>query len=154
MTAEAEHPGQREMAERQLENGIAMRSAQDQVLWSIFGAFWGSNAILLVALFQTGDFPRRACVGFVIALVGTAFALLWAGVQARALHHIERHESVICSAEMTLRIPDSLRLGTGAPQSMLAARNLMRMGAWLAVVVWAVAAITFACRACSTVTAG
>ena len=43
----------------QLTNALNLRSSQDQVLWSIFGAFWGANAILLVALFTTGKLPEE-----------------------------------------------------------------------------------------------
>ena len=60
----------------QLTNAINLRASKDQVLWSIFGAFWGANAILLVALFTTGKPPVES-VGAVVSIVGFSLSLIW-----------------------------------------------------------------------------
>ena len=86
----------------QLTNAINLRSSQDQVLWSIFGTFWAANAILLVALFTTGNLPSNPAVGIVISVVGLFLSLTWHAIQARALGHIIRHEELIRKIEVEL----------------------------------------------------
>ena len=88
----------------QLGNAINLRSSQDQVLWSIFGAFWAANAILLVALFTTGDLPSNPAVGLIVAGVGVSLSLIWHGIQNRALGHVKRHEELMKTLEEALDI--------------------------------------------------
>ena len=86
----------------QLANAIAMRSSEDQVLWSIFGTFWAANAILLVALFTTGKPPEDANVGLVVSVVGVLISFVWNTIQKRALGHLKKHEALICRMEKEL----------------------------------------------------
>jgi hypothetical protein len=86
----------------QLANAINMRSAQDQVLWSIFGTFWAANAILLVALFTTGTMPTSPVVGIVVSIVGAVLSSAWYAMQARALGHLMRYEELIKRIENKL----------------------------------------------------
>lgn len=86
----------------QLANAISLRSAQDQVLWSIFGAFWAVNAILLVALFTTGKLPESIVVGIVVSSVGMLISLIWHFIQKRALGHVERYEELMRKLEAKL----------------------------------------------------
>jgi hypothetical protein len=80
---------------KQLTNAINSRSAQDQVLWSIFGIFWASNAILIVALFPGGDLPQNPLVGILISAIGVILSLTWHIIIGRALGHIKRFEALI-----------------------------------------------------------
>jgi|GEM_PF-1379588 len=89
---------------KQLENAIKLRSAQDQVLWTIFGAFGATNAILLVALFPEGHCPTYL-VGFIISLVGLFLAIVWCKIQNRALGHIKLYEDLMKELEYRLCIP-------------------------------------------------
>jgi hypothetical protein len=86
----------------QLTRAWNLRSSEDQVLWRIFGTFWPTNAILLVALFRSGgpSFPMMiiTCVG------GLFVAVVWFLIQRRALGHIQRLESVARRIEVQLRI--------------------------------------------------
>ncbi len=38
-------------------NAVTLVAKRDHIVWTVFGAFWAANAVLLVALFQNGDFP-------------------------------------------------------------------------------------------------
>ena len=86
----------------QLTNAINLRSSQDQVLWSIFGTFWAANAILLVALFTTGDLPTNRIVGIIVATFGTVLSIVWHIIQTRALGHLMRHEELMRKLEAKL----------------------------------------------------
>ncbi|MBU4259582.1 MAG: hypothetical protein KKI12_09105 [Proteobacteria bacterium] len=87
----------------QLANAISLRSSQDQVMWNIFGVFWGANAILLVALFTTGKMPEEP-VGIVVSIVGTALSVVWHIMQNRACGHLERFEALMSKMEKSLEI--------------------------------------------------
>lgn len=92
----------------QLSRAIELRSSQDQVLWSIFGFFGATNAILLVALFTDGEFPKDPWVAAVVVGAGLLLSLTWHFIQARALGHIKRHEALMESIERELRLPPEL----------------------------------------------
>jgi len=89
---------------RQLNHAISLRSAEDQVLWSIFGVFWVANAILLVALSQNGQIPISA-IGIVISVVGALLSIVWHQIQGRALGHVFRYEALVEKIERELAIP-------------------------------------------------
>lgn len=95
----------------QLANAIGLRSSQDQVLWSIFGAFWAANAILLVALFTTGKLPDTN-VGLVVSIAGVLMSLVWDTIQRRALGHVKRHEALMHKLEDTLEIHPDFAVST------------------------------------------
>lgn len=134
----------------QLSNVVQLRSSQDQVLWTIFGAFWAANSILLVALFQTGKFPDP-WVGIVVAAVGAALSLFWIFIQRRALHHLVRHESIMQAIESELRNPPQLAISAGSANSQIAAtrhweppaRRLMPIFSVLAFFLWLIAGALF-----------
>lgn len=89
----------------QLGHVLDLRSNEDSVLWTAFGFFGATNAILLVALFANGDLPSNPVVACVVASVGVLASLIWHVVQERALGHIERHEALIERLEAALRVP-------------------------------------------------
>ncbi|MFI5259162.1 MAG: hypothetical protein ACHQ01_06075 [Candidatus Limnocylindrales bacterium] len=93
---------------KQLENAIALRSSEDQVLWTLFSIFWASNAILLVALFTTGTLPKDPTVGVIVAIVGLVLCLAWALLQRRGLRHLIRFEKLMEKVEQLLGIDASL----------------------------------------------
>jgi hypothetical protein len=86
---------------RQLGNAIQLRSAQDTVLWSIFGVFWAANAILLVALFPKGGLPAYP-IGAIISVVGFLLGIVWYKIQGRALGHVTRYERLMKRLEEEL----------------------------------------------------
>jgi len=137
----------------QLSNAINMRSAQDQVLWSIFGTFWAANAILLVALFTTGTMPQDSSVGIVVSSVGTFLSLIWYAIQARALGHLMRHEELIKRIEKELQFDPNYAISAdinptsdkilGKVPKLLRARILMNISSIIGAAIWAVAFVLF-----------
>lgn len=139
----------------QLTNAIRLRSSEDQVLWSIFGTFWAANAVLLVALFTTGDLPANPVVGIVVSAVGTVLSVTWHAIQHRALGHLMKHEELMrkletdlgfdpdyaVSAEINRRDYDRY-LGKG-PR----ARKVMPTCSLGAALLWALVFAFFLCRA-------
>jgi hypothetical protein len=59
-----------------LQNASNLRTGQDQVIWSIFGAFWGTNALLLISLFSVGDQWDIKDVGIIISIIGIFISLI------------------------------------------------------------------------------
>jgi hypothetical protein len=94
----------------QLGRAADLRSAEDQVLWTVFGAFWAANTVLLVALFATGKLPDRAYVGIIVSIVGVALCFAWHVVQNRTIGHLERFEKLMERLEKDLKIPSSYAL--------------------------------------------
>lgn len=92
-------------AQSQLANAVQLSCKQDQITWAIFGVFWPANALLLVALFTTGNLPEKT-VGIVVSLVGFVLSVVWTLIQYRALAHLVFFESVIQQIESKyLNIP-------------------------------------------------
>src|SRR3989442_6290509 len=92
-----------------LENAISLRSSQDQVLWTIYGLFSATNSLFLVALFQTGTFPKAA-VGVVVSIVGLPVSIAWLLIQRRALAHIANYDDIIRKID-----PELLNARIGGP---------------------------------------
>ena len=133
----------------QLQNAIALRSAQDQVLWTILGFFGATTAVLLSALFQSGRFPDQMAIAMVVVLAGILLCLAWNSIQARALGHIRRHELLIESIERELRLPPEIavfpkinvKLYDEAQIGGTPARTLIAQVGWFALVLWAIVAL-------------
>ncbi|MDR3718733.1 MAG: hypothetical protein P4K98_08015 [Bryobacteraceae bacterium] len=79
-------------------------------MWAIFGTFWAANALLLVALFSQGDFPKNPAVAVVISAAGLVVSVAWFLIQRRAIAHLARYEAIIAAIEAELRIPEAFRL--------------------------------------------
>jgi hypothetical protein len=92
----------------QLTNAFDLFSNQNQLLWTIFGVLWGANALLLVALFTTGNLPPGKIVGCVVAGVGLLLSLIWHIVQRRAIGYLKKAEVLISELERFLEIPKNL----------------------------------------------
>lgn len=127
----------------QLGNATGMRSSQDQILWVVIGTFWATNAILLVALFQTGQFPD-APVGVALGTTGLVVSGVWYGMQRRALAHLVRLEALIRDLEQALYVPPSLAISLELNQLAyerylrggISARQLMRIFTAVSLVAW------------------
>ena len=89
----------------QLSRAADLRSTEDQVLWSIFGAFWGANTVLLVALFATGKLPESPFVGLVVSAAGTLLSVVWHVIQRRAIGHLKRFDVLMERLERDLDVP-------------------------------------------------
>ena len=59
-------------------------SSQNAGLWTVFGTFWATNAVLLVALFNGGETPTNPLVAWVVCMVGCAAAVVWTIAQVGA----------------------------------------------------------------------
>jgi hypothetical protein len=131
----------------QLSNVVNRSAYEDTVVWAIFGTFWAANALLLVALFSQGDFPRHPAVGIIISTAGTVVSIAWFLIQRRAIEHLARYETIIAALEEELRIPGDLRLTGGRHRENLqgvGARKVMRGITQLAFISWGIGLACFA----------
>ncbi len=125
----------------QLTNVVNRSAYEDTVVWAIFGTFWAANALLLVALFSQGDFPRNPAVGIVISTAGIIVCAAWFLIQRRAIAHLARYEHIIALIELELRIPADFRLtGDSHRESIkgVGARIVMSAITRLALASWVV----------------
>src|SRR5688572_30185068 len=86
-----------------LQNFSNLRTGQDQVLWSIIGAFWTTNSLLLVSIFAT-DRQNTWYVGLIISFVGIWISWVWNRIQSRALSRIKIYEKSIIEIEKKLNL--------------------------------------------------
>ena len=129
----------------QLGRAADLRSSEDQVLWTIFGAFWGANTVLLVALFATGTLPTNYFVGIMVSAVGALLSIIWHIIQQRAIGHLERFETLMDRLERKLAVPAdcavSAKINVTDYEACLgrtkgSARTLMRACSFLAASLW------------------
>lgn len=99
MTPSHDMPADERSDWARLGNAVNVHNKQDQIYWTVFGIFWPTNAILLMALFPNGDLPRARWLAFVVSLVGFTTCCVWDKVQVRVLGHMERIERTIDRAE-------------------------------------------------------
>ncbi len=78
----------------QLSNAVALVAKQDQIVWTVFGAFWAANALLLVALFTTGKLPDQS-VGVIVSSVGLTLSLVWLAIEHRAMAWLKFYEGIL-----------------------------------------------------------
>ena len=83
----------------QLTRAVTARASVDQINWVVFGAFWGANALLLIALVQSLD------IRWVVPIAGLIVSLVWLAVQRRALGHLRYLEEVVEQLEKALGVP-------------------------------------------------
>jgi hypothetical protein len=92
----------------QLGNAVTLVAKQDQIVWAVFGVFWAANAVLLVALFTSGDLPKRP-VGLIVSIVGIALSLVWLAIEHRAVAWLEFYEAIVRELEQKhLHVPSSV----------------------------------------------
>jgi hypothetical protein len=131
----------------QLSNVVNRSAYEDTVVWAIFGTFWAANALLLVALFSQGDFPRHSAVGIIISAAGTVVSVAWFLIQRRAIAHLKRWEDIIEAIEEELRIPANFRLTGDQHRENLrgvGARKVMGGITRLSVISWGLGLACFA----------
>jgi hypothetical protein len=136
----------------QLSRATDLFCSEDQVLWSIFGAFWGANTVLLVALFATGTLPSNHLVGIVISSVGAFLSITWHVIQERAIGHLFRFEMLVDRLERKAGIPTEFATSRTINQgdylvclgrTKTSARTLMRACSVIAAALWIFASVYF-----------
>ena len=125
----------------QLGHAVALAAKQDQIVWTVFGVFWAANAVLLVALFTTGDLPKRPA-GLIVSIVGLAISVVWAAIQIRAIAWLNFYDEVMKKLEDLLQPPVRL---TGRRDDVkgMSVRTLMRNWPFVSVVLWSGAVLWF-----------
>ncbi len=94
----------------QLGYAVTMAAKEDQIIWTIFGVFWAANAVLLVALFTTGELPREQ-IGVVVSATGVILSFVWFFIQQRAIRWLKYYERIILRLEEKyLKIPPDVAL--------------------------------------------
>jgi hypothetical protein len=93
----------------QLGNVVSMVAKEDQIIWAIFGVFWAANALLLVALFNTGEIPDDKVI-LVVSIVGTLLSIIWFIIQRRAINWLRYYEILMGKLEKKLKIPNKLAM--------------------------------------------
>ncbi|UCC81904.1 MAG: hypothetical protein JSW46_12950 [Gemmatimonadota bacterium] len=92
----------------QLTNAVEMVKHEDEVLWNIFAIFWGTNAILLVALFA-GEGSNSAATnalastgglaGVVVSAVGLGLSIMWLTLHRRSLAWLDYYRALVENLE-------------------------------------------------------
>jgi hypothetical protein len=133
----------------QLARAWSLRTNQDQVLWRVFGAFWPTNAILLVALFRSGAQGPSRVVGIITCGAGLFVAVVWFLLHRRALAHLLRLDSIAENLERMLALKPEQALSVGlssvpvghGPRARAVMRScIVTLGTcWLFGLIWFVA---------------
>ena len=133
-----------------LQNFSNLRTGQDQVLWSIIGAFWTANSLLLVSIFASNQ-ERFYYVGLLISLVGISISWVWNHIQDSALKRIESYEMSIKTIERKLNIDFELCIFLRADSDKYetkinkkSARFVIRQFSKNAIYIWTTSTIIFA----------
>jgi len=128
-----------------LQNFSSLRSAQDQVLWSICGAFWGTNALLLVSLFASDKTWTFDNIGKVLSCIGIFVCTIWILIQTRTLTRIEMYEASIRDIETGyLQLPKKIQCSTkNTSKIKIKARDAMVVSSWVPLLAWLAALIFF-----------
>jgi hypothetical protein len=137
----------------QLTRAWNLRSNEDQVLWRVFGTFWPTNAILLLALFRASDQLPDRWVGAIVCGSGILVSAVWFLIQRRCIGHMRRLEATADRLERRLRMPPefalSARLNVQDYETHLSfgprARTLMPLCTVLIGLLWLVGAVFFVC---------
>lgn len=121
----------------------ACRFAQDSVLWAIIGAFLGTNAILLVALFSTGTFPTSSPARIIPCIMGMISSFLWWIMQAAALRRVKWYETVVLALQVRVALPEEYEIFSNPDRErgprrrrLPRARTIMPVMPLLAIAAW------------------
>lgn len=130
----------------QLGNAVALVCKQDQVVWAVFGVFWAANAVLLVALFTTSDFPKPL-VGALVSLVGVALSGVWFVIEYRAMSWLAFYERIVRTLENEhLFVPAAVAITSKEHTDKvkgLSVRRLMLACPFISTLLWAHSAYRF-----------
>jgi hypothetical protein len=123
-----------------LQNVSNLRTGQDQVIWSIFGAFWGTNALLLISLFSVGEEWNIRNVATIISIIGIFISLVWTLIQIRAINRIKMYEDSMSYIENKLDLSIEIRTYSKPPLESFCvkvkARTVMILCCFVAMVAW------------------
>jgi hypothetical protein len=123
----------------QLQLLYEQRSSQDSILWTVYGAFWATNAILVVALFSSGRLTADWRAAYLVPFVAYLDAAAWVVIQNRALRIIRKLEIAASAMEDRLYIPVEFRVSRSRNGRHLI-RGTMRLMSMMVTLAWAVAA--------------
>lgn len=133
-----------------LSNVISLRNSQDQVSWLIYGTFWASNTILIVALLSSGNIPTNPIVGIVITSIGFILCIIWLNIQHRAIGHLKRYEHLKFKLEKELlpvQLSSSSKINNEDYNRFVrkghSARIIMRFSIILCVISWIIGLLFF-----------
>jgi hypothetical protein len=144
----------------QLGHAVTMAAKEDQIIWTIFGVFWAANAVLLVALFTTGQLPTTQ-IGIVVSVTGTILSCVWFIIQQRAIRWLKYYEMIIFRLEdKYLKIPPDVTLSPGinkttfmekvgsgiSVRSLMVGSGVVTALLWFASLLGFVALLCFACK--------
>jgi hypothetical protein len=139
-----------------LQNSSTLRTGQDQVVWSIFGAFWATNALLLISLFSVGEKWDENIVGILISIIGISISYIWTSIQLRSINRIQMHEDAMQYIENELKLPIEVRSYSVPPLVSIIplfsiriktkARDTMRFCCPIVLSIWTVTLIYFICK--------
>lgn len=94
---------------------MTLVAKQDQIVWAAFGVFWAANAVLLVALFTSGDLPKQT-VGLIVSVVGIALSLVWLAIEHQAVAWLKFYGTIVWELEQQyLHVPSPVAF-TGHPE--------------------------------------
>lgn len=79
---------------KQLSLAISMRSSGDQITWTTLSIFFATNAVLLAALFRSGQYPNP-WIGAIISALAFSLSVLWCLITMRILERLGMHERII-----------------------------------------------------------
>ncbi len=122
----------------QLGNAVTLVAKQDQIVWAAFGVFWAANAVLLVALFTSGDLPKQT-VGLIVSVVGIALSLVWLAIEHQAVAWLKFYGTIVWELEQQdLHVPSPVAF-TGHPERVkgMRVRPLMLACPIVSAVLWA-----------------
>ncbi|MEK7994197.1 MAG: hypothetical protein AAB403_10375 [Planctomycetota bacterium] len=135
---------------QQLGHAVSLDTSENQVVWTIFGLFWAADAILLVALFTTGDIPKPT-VGMLVSAAGAVLSAIWYLIQKRAIGYLEFYDGVVDRLERQLGVPTELALSgkinthlyESSLKGSISIRPLMNRCAFISAVLWIAAFFGF-----------
>ena len=141
----------KELLKNQLNNVITARSSQDQVLWNIIGVYGATNAILLVALFPSGDLPSNTLIGIIICFIGLLISISWKYMIRRALLHIYYLEDLRTLIEKNLEIENKYSISSRLNNSLAIkhlskrprARTVIRIFGLGMIILWTLGVFSF-----------
>ncbi|RPH29903.1 MAG: hypothetical protein EHM93_16635 [Bacteroidales bacterium] len=130
-----------------LQNFSNMRTGVDQVLWSIFGAFWGTNALLLISFFSANERWSISQVGIVVSIIGLIISSIWIIIQTRTIDRLQMYENSIQYIEKKLFFEKKLYAFSKVPKPSInfkiKARNVMKFNCFIIWFSWLIVLIYF-----------
>ena len=93
---------------KQLGHATTIVASRGQVLWTQSSVFWAANAVLLVALFQGGEPPKKDVVGFLISATALGLTIVWRLLQDRMIGLLKCDEELLTTIQKHLNIEDQL----------------------------------------------